>query len=67
MIFNGGRVYVPIVQNNRIQLVDVRLGLDNGINREITRGLKSDETVALGLGQAAIEGELIRPPMAKGD
>jgi RND family efflux transporter MFP subunit len=67
LIFNGERVYVPIVQDNRIRLVDVRLGLDNGINCEITRGLKGDETVALGLGQAAVEGELIRPLMAKGD
>jgi len=67
LIFNGERVYVPIVQDNRIHLVDVRLGLDNGINCEITRGLKGDETVALGLGQAAVEGELIRPLMAKGD
>jgi hypothetical protein len=55
------------VQDNRIRLVDVRLGLDDGINCEITRGLKGDETVALGLGQAAVEGELIRPLMAKGD
>jgi len=67
LIFNGERVYVPIVQDNRIHLVDVRLGLDNGINCEITRGLKGDEIVALGLGQAAVEGELIRPLMAKGD
>jgi RND family efflux transporter MFP subunit len=67
LIFNGERVYVPIVQDNRIHLVDVRLGLDNGINCEITRGLKGDETVALGLGQAAVEGELIRPLLAKGD
>ena len=67
LIFNGERVYVPIVQDNRIHLVDVRLGLDNGINCEITRGLKGDEIVALGLGQAAVERELIRPLMAKGD
>lgn len=67
LIFNGERVYVPIVLNNRIHLVDVKLGLDDGINCEITRGLKGDETVALALGQAAVEGELIRPLMAKGD
>jgi hypothetical protein len=67
LIFNGERVYVPIVQDHRIHLVDMRLGLNNGINCEVTRGLKGDETVALGLGQAAVEGELIRPLMAKGD
>jgi len=67
LIFNGERVYVPIVRDRRIHLVDVRLGLDDGINCEVTRGLKGDETVALGLGQAATEGELIRPLMAKGN
>jgi membrane fusion protein, multidrug efflux system len=64
LIFNGEKVYVPIVQDNRIHLVTVKLGLDDGINCEITRGLKGDETVALGLGQAATEGELIRPLFA---
>ena len=67
LIFNGERVYVPIVRDRKIHLVDVRLGLDDGINCEITRGLKGDEIVALGLGQAATEGELIRPLMAKGN
>jgi RND family efflux transporter MFP subunit len=65
LIFNGETVYVPIVQENRIHLIKVKLGLDDGINCEITRGLKGDETVALGLGQAATEGELIRPLMAQ--
>jgi multidrug efflux pump subunit AcrA (membrane-fusion protein) len=67
LIFSGERVYVPIVRDRRIHLVDVRLGLDDGINCEVTRGLKGDEIVALGLGQAATEGELIRPLMAKGN
>jgi RND family efflux transporter MFP subunit len=61
LIFNGEKVYVPIVQKDRIHLITVKLGLDDGINCEITRGLKGDETVALGLGQAVTEGELIRP------
>ena len=65
LIFNGERVYVPIVRDRKIHLVAVKLGLDDGINCEVTRGLKGDETVALGLGQAATEGELIRPLMAK--
>jgi membrane fusion protein, multidrug efflux system len=67
LIFNGARVYVPIVRDRRIHLVVVKLGLDDGINCEVTRGLRGDETVALGLGQAATEGELIRPLMAKED
>ena|ERR1700735_5024031 len=67
LIFNGEKVYVPIVRDNRIHLVNVKLGIDDGINCEITRGLKGDETVALALGQAAVEGELIRPLIPKGD
>jgi RND family efflux transporter MFP subunit len=67
LIFNGERVYVPIVRDRKIHLVDVKLGLDDGIHCQVTRGLKGDETVALGLGQAATEGELIRPLMAKGN
>jgi len=67
LIFNGEQVFVPIVRANRIHLVNVKLGLDDGINCEVTRGLKGDETVALALGQAAVEGELIRPLIPKGD
>ncbi|MGO9605863.1 MAG: efflux RND transporter periplasmic adaptor subunit [Candidatus Binataceae bacterium] len=67
LIFMDNQVYVPIVQNNRIHLVDVKLGFDDGITCEVSRGLKGDETVALGLGQAATEGEVIRPLIAKGD
>jgi len=67
LIFKGERVYVPIVRDNRIHLVNVKLGIDDGINCEITRGLRGDETVALALGQAAVEGELIRPLIAKED
>jgi RND family efflux transporter MFP subunit len=65
LIFNGEQVYVPVVKDSRVHLVAVRLGLDNGIDCEITRGLNGDETVALGLGQAATEGELIQPLFAK--
>ena len=65
LIFDGDQVLVPVVKDNRVHLVQVKLGLDNGIDCEITRGLNGDETVALGLGQAATEGELIQPLFAK--
>jgi RND family efflux transporter MFP subunit len=67
LIFMGDQVYIPIVRDNRIHLVNVKLGFDDGLTCEISRGLKGDETVALGLGQAANEGEIIRPLMAKND
>ncbi|MGA2409287.1 MAG: efflux RND transporter periplasmic adaptor subunit [Candidatus Binataceae bacterium] len=67
LIFNNEDVLVPIVRNNRIHLAKVELGLDDGINCEITRGLTGDETIALGLGQTAREGELVDPISAKKD
>jgi membrane fusion protein, multidrug efflux system len=65
LIFNNDETFVPIVRENRIHLVKVTLGLDDGINCEVTRGLSGDETVALGMGQTAQEGELIQPVRLK--
>jgi RND family efflux transporter MFP subunit len=67
LIFNNEDVLVPIVRNNRIHLAKVELGLDDGINCEVTRGLSGDETIALGLGQTALEGELVDPVSLKKD
>ena len=67
LIFNNNQTFVPIVHDNRIHLVKVTLGLDDGTNCEVTRGLSGDEMVALGLGQTAHEGELVRPVSFKKD
>jgi hypothetical protein len=67
LIFDNGDTLVPVVRDNRIHLVKVRLGLDDGINCEVTRGLNGDEIVALGMGQTAHEGELVRPLSFKKD
>lgn len=65
LIFNNEDVLVPVVRDNRIHLVKVELGLDDGVNCEIARGLNGDETVALGMGQTAHEGELVQPVRAQ--
>jgi len=67
LIFNNEDVLVPVVRNNRIHLVKVELGLDDGINCEVIRGLDGDETIALGMGQTAHDGELVRPVRLKKD
>jgi RND family efflux transporter MFP subunit len=67
LIFNNEDVLVPVVRDNRIHLVKVELGLDDGINCEVIRGLEGDETIALGMGQTAHEGELVRPVSLKKD
>lgn len=67
LIFNNEEVLVPIVRNNRIHLVKVELGLDDGLNCEVISGLEGDETVALGMGQTAHDGELVQPVSLKKD
>jgi RND family efflux transporter MFP subunit len=67
LIFNNEDVLVPVVRDNRIHLVKVELGLDDGINCEVVRGLEGDETVALGMGQTAHDGELVQPVNLKKD
>jgi RND family efflux transporter MFP subunit len=61
LIFNNEDTFVPVVRDNRIHLVKVKLGLDDGTNCEVIRGLSGDEIVALGMGQTAREGELVQP------
>jgi RND family efflux transporter MFP subunit len=67
LIFDNEDTFVPVVHDNRIHLVKVTLGLDDGTNCEVTRGLSGDEIVALGMGQAAHEGELVQPVSFKKD
>jgi len=61
LIFDNEDVLVPVVRDNRIHLVKVELGLDDGINCEVIRGLEGDETIALGMGQTAQDGEMVQP------
>jgi RND family efflux transporter MFP subunit len=61
LIFNNEDVLVPVVRDNKIHLVKVELGLDDGINCEVVRGLEGDETIALGMGQTAQDGEMVQP------
>jgi membrane fusion protein, multidrug efflux system len=65
LIFNNNNTFVPVIRDNRIHLVKVTLGLDDGTNCEVTRGLNGDEMVALGMGQTAHEGELVQPVSSK--
>jgi RND family efflux transporter MFP subunit len=65
LIFDNEDTLVPVVRDNRIHLIKVQLGLDDGTNCEVTRGLKGDEVVALGMGQTAHEGELVQPVSLK--
>ena len=64
LVFSNGKVYVPTVKDNRIHLAEVALGQDDGIRCQVVHGLEGNEMVAINLGQAAHDGELVRPQLA---
>jgi RND family efflux transporter MFP subunit len=61
LIFRDGKPYVPIVRDNRLNLSEVTLGYDDGVNIEITNGVAPRDMVAINVGQAARDGETVRP------
>jgi RND family efflux transporter MFP subunit len=61
LIFRDGKPYVPVVRNGRLKLAGVTLGYDDGINIQITDGIAPDDLVALNVGQAARDGDPVRP------
>jgi RND family efflux transporter MFP subunit len=60
LIFRQGQVFVPVIRNSLVHLAPVSLGYDNGYTIEAT-GVSPGDTVALNLGQAAIDGERVQP------
>jgi len=61
LVFRDGKVYVPIVRDNRLHLAEVALGYDNGQQIEITKGISGSDMVAINVGQAARDGEAVQP------
>jgi len=66
LVFRNGKVYVPVVRDNRLVLSEVTLGRDDGRTVEITSGLRPDDDVAVNVGQSAHDGEVVRAmPLAE--
>jgi membrane fusion protein, multidrug efflux system len=65
LIFREGKPFVPIVRDNRLKLAPVTLGYDNGIDVQITEGVADNDIVALSVGQAARDGDPVRPITAE--
>jgi membrane fusion protein, multidrug efflux system len=61
LIFRGGKVLVPVVRGQRLRLVEVTLGYDDGQQVQVTSGLNQDDLVALNVGQSARDGEGVQP------
>jgi membrane fusion protein (multidrug efflux system) len=60
LVFRNDKIYLPVVRNNRLSLVEVTLGHDNGYNVEVTGDLRPGEVVAINVGQAARDGEPVQ-------
>ena len=63
LVFHGGKVYVPVVRDHRMHLAEATLGYDDGVNVEVTSGISDGDIVAINVGQAAHEGEIVQPVM----
>jgi len=62
LIFRNNKIYVPIVRANRVHLVEVQLGFDNGVSVQISSGdVTHEDLVALNVGQAARDGQRVQP------
>jgi membrane fusion protein, multidrug efflux system len=62
LIFRDDKVYLPVVRNSRLELIAVSLGHDNGYTVEVSGdGLRPGDLVAMNVGEAAHNGELVQP------
>jgi membrane fusion protein, multidrug efflux system len=61
LVFRDDKVYLPVVRDNRLKLVEVTLGHDSGYVVEVSGDLRPGEQVAINVGQAARDGERVQP------
>lgn len=62
LIFRDDKVYLPIVRDGRLNLIAVSLGHDNGYTVQVSSdGLHAGDLVAMNVGEAAHNGELVQP------
>jgi len=61
LVFRDNSIYLPVVRDNRLKLVEVTLGHDDGYTVEVAGDLQPNEQVAINVGQAAQDGEAVQP------
>jgi multidrug efflux pump subunit AcrA (membrane-fusion protein) len=61
LVFRDDKIYLPVVRDNRLNLVEVTLGHDSGYVVEVSGDLRPGEQVAINVGQAARDGERVQP------
>jgi membrane fusion protein (multidrug efflux system) len=61
LVFRDNKVYLPVVRDNHLKMVEVTPGHDNGYELEVRGDLRPGEMVALNVGQAARDGDPVQP------
>jgi RND family efflux transporter MFP subunit len=61
LVFRDDKIYLPVVRDNHLRLVEVTLGHDTGYTVEVSGDLLEGEQIALNVGQAARDGEPVQP------
>ena len=65
LIFRNDKIYLPVVRNNHLKLVEVTLGHDDGYTVEVNGDLRAGEQIAVNVGEAARDGEPVQPVESK--
>jgi membrane fusion protein, multidrug efflux system len=61
LIFRNDKVYLPVVRDNHLRLVEVTLGHDDGYTCEVNGDLRPGDQIAVNVGEAARDGEPVQP------
>jgi hypothetical protein len=61
LIFRNDKIYLPVVRDNHLKLVEVTLGHDSGYACEVNGELRAGEKIAVNVGEAARDGEPVQP------
>jgi membrane fusion protein (multidrug efflux system) len=64
LIFRNNKIYLPVVRDNHLKLVEVTLGHDDGYTVEVSGDLRAGEQIAMNVGEAAHDGEPVQPVMS---
>jgi RND family efflux transporter MFP subunit len=65
LVYRDGKPLVPVVRDNKLRLVPVQLGRDTGASVEVSGDITAQDMIALSVGQAARDGEVVQPVTAK--
>ncbi len=61
LVFRNDKIYLPVVRENHLKLVEVTLGHDDGYTVEVNGDLRAGEQIAVNVGEAARDGEPVQP------